>query len=71
VNVEHLVAQLTKPQQMNNIYVAALVYKRLLKPDCLHNGWVLMGYPNTVADLEILYKMIAPPNKYDQKSWKF
>jgi adenylate kinase family enzyme len=64
VDVEAIVFQLKDEERCRPDFVAVAVYERLLKQDCLHNGWVLFGYPNTVADLEMLFRMIAPPNRY-------
>lgn len=45
--------------------IAAILIKRLLMPDCLSNGWVIVGFPNTKYDVEIMFSEIflLPPNK--------
>lgn len=45
--------------------VASILLKRLLMPDCLSNGWIIIGYPNTIFDMQWLLsdKFIAAPNK--------
>lgn len=50
--------------EYTNFLIAAIVYKRIMQPDCLSNGWVIVGYPNTNEDLRIMMELFAtPPNK--------
>ncbi|CAG5035058.1 unnamed protein product [Parnassius apollo] len=42
---------------------ADIVKRRLAKKDCIDSGWVLTGYPNSVADFEMFDNMPTPPNR--------
>ncbi|XP_021709368.1 uncharacterized protein LOC110679315 [Aedes aegypti] len=43
--------------------IATIVQKRLLEPDCLQFGWVLVDFPNTANDVDNLYHLLVPPKK--------
>ncbi|XP_065092561.1 uncharacterized protein LOC135713379 [Ochlerotatus camptorhynchus] len=43
--------------------IATVVQKRLLEPDCLQFGWVLVDYPNTAEDVENLYHLLIVPQR--------
>ncbi|XP_072392177.1 adenylate kinase 8-like [Diabrotica undecimpunctata] len=40
-----------------------VVNKRIMQCDCLGQGWVLTGYPYTVADFKYLDSLDTPPNR--------
>ncbi|CAB3259290.1 unnamed protein product [Arctia plantaginis] len=42
---------------------AEVVKERLLRKDCLENGWVLAGYPTCGNDFELLENHSTPPNR--------
>ncbi|XP_052758800.1 adenylate kinase 8-like [Galleria mellonella] len=42
---------------------ADIVKRRILKKDCIDNGWVMTGYPRTGMDFEHLDNMTTPPNR--------
>ncbi|XP_059056509.1 adenylate kinase 8-like isoform X1 [Achroia grisella] len=42
---------------------ADIVKRRLLKKDCIDNGWVMTGYPLSGMDFEHLDNMTTPPNR--------
>lgn len=42
-----------------------MVQKRILDPDCLRLGWVLVDYPNTAEDVDNLFSLLVVPQKYD------
>ncbi|XP_062698205.1 uncharacterized protein LOC109418631 isoform X1 [Aedes albopictus] len=43
--------------------LATIIQKRLLEPDCLQFGWVLVDFPNTAEDVENLYHLLIAPKK--------
>lgn len=44
--------------------VAAILQKRILKPDCLGNGYVIVGFPTNLKEIQIVMEnFINPPNK--------
>ncbi|KAJ0180892.1 hypothetical protein K1T71_002977 [Dendrolimus kikuchii] len=42
---------------------AEIVKRRILKKDCIDNGWVLTEYPASGNDFELLDNMETPPNR--------
>ncbi|XP_050663660.1 adenylate kinase 8 isoform X2 [Leptidea sinapis] len=42
---------------------AEIVRRRILQKDCIERGWVLIGYPATGTDFELLDLMHTPPNR--------
>lgn len=46
-------------------FTLSLLHKRLSKPDCLHNGWIVVGYPTCKADAELMDDTFTTkPNRY-------
>lgn len=43
-------------RHLNRQLIASILFDRITKRDCLENGWVLVGYVSSVADLEIMEK---------------
>ncbi|XP_062554741.1 uncharacterized protein LOC134219870 [Armigeres subalbatus] len=43
--------------------MATIVQKRLLEPDCLQFGWVLVDFPNTAEDVGNLNHLLIHPKK--------
>lgn len=51
--------------QINRNLMASILFDRITKRDCLDNGWILVGYVSSAADLEIMEKQFhIIPNKY-------
>ncbi|XP_075989749.1 adenylate kinase 8 [Anticarsia gemmatalis] len=42
---------------------ADVVKERILRKDCIDNGWVLAGYPTCGNDFELLDRQPTPPNR--------
>lgn len=40
-----------------------IVKRRLLQRDCIDNGWILTGYPNSVNEFESLFSSDCSPNR--------
>lgn len=59
--------QLMKVQsvhQLNRKLVASILFERITKRDCLENGWILVGYVSSVADLDVMENnFFIIPNK--------
>lgn len=50
----------------NNPYITHLIEKRISKPDCLHNGYVLVGFGTCINDLRFMFeKFTVRPNRWD------
>ncbi|XP_035912442.1 adenylate kinase 8 isoform X3 [Anopheles stephensi] len=43
--------------------IATIVQHRLLQPDCLERGWILVDYPNIADDVKNFFQMLITPNK--------
>ncbi|XP_052565010.1 adenylate kinase 8 [Culex pipiens pallens] len=43
--------------------ITSMVQKRILDPDCLRLGWVLVDYPNTAEDVDNLFSLLVIPQK--------
>ncbi|XP_038112128.1 uncharacterized protein LOC6040766 [Culex quinquefasciatus] len=43
--------------------ITSMVQKRILDPDCLRLGWVLVDYPNTAEDVDNLFSLLVVPQK--------
>lgn len=44
--------------------MASILFERVTKRDCMENGWILVGYISSVADMEIMEKQFyIVPNK--------
>ncbi|XP_055534097.1 uncharacterized protein LOC129723732 isoform X2 [Wyeomyia smithii] len=56
--------------------ITTIVEKRLLEPDCLQFGWILVDFPNTAEDVENLFQLMVAPRKVlflhanEQLCWK-
>lgn len=51
-------------RQLNRKLLASILFDRITKRDCLDNGWILVGYVSSAADLEIMEKQFyITPNK--------
>lgn len=51
-------------RQLNRKLMASILFDRIVKQDCLENGWILVGYVSSVDDLEIMEKhFLIIPNK--------
>lgn len=63
---DDLLMKATHLRQLSRTLIASILLKRITKRDCLEKGWVLVGYPDSVADLEIMEKyFFIIPNKYE------
>lgn len=53
-----------KSNEHSKWLITAILYKRILKPDCLANGYVIVGFPDSLKEIEIMMEhFINPPNK--------
>lgn len=44
--------------------MASILFERVIKRDCLENGWILVGYITSAADMEIMERQFyIIPNK--------
>ncbi|XP_037037234.1 uncharacterized protein LOC119074950 [Bradysia coprophila] len=60
---EHL-SKVQSVHQLNRKLVASILFERITKRDCLENGWILVGYVSSVADLEVMENnFFIIPNK--------
>ncbi|XP_055600824.1 uncharacterized protein LOC129749774 [Uranotaenia lowii] len=41
--------------------ITTIVEKRILQPDCLRIGWILVDFPNTAEDVENLFQLLVAP----------
>uniref|UniRef100_A0A182LVM9 Uncharacterized protein n=1 Tax=Anopheles culicifacies TaxID=139723 RepID=A0A182LVM9_9DIPT len=41
--------------------VTSIVQHRLLQPDCLQSGWLLVDYPNNADDVNNFFQMLITP----------
>lgn len=49
-----------------NSLIMSIVQKRIMKPDCLINGWVVVGLPVKLLNMDNLKEtFVTPPNKYE------
>ncbi|KAJ2946716.1 hypothetical protein O0L34_g12774 [Tuta absoluta] len=42
---------------------AKIVCRRLMEKDCIDHGWVLIGFPNSGVEFELMDQMPTPPNR--------
>ncbi|GLV31093.1 uncharacterized protein CBL_12166 [Carabus blaptoides fortunei] len=59
----HLIRQHKTKADISSVLLAAVVHKRILDDDCLHQGWVLSGFPRSLDDLKNLDMFDTPPNR--------
>ncbi|XP_050075771.1 uncharacterized protein LOC126563188 [Anopheles maculipalpis] len=43
--------------------LTTIVQHRLLQPDCLESGWILVDFPNTAEDVQNFFRMLITPTK--------
>lgn len=48
-------------RQLNRHLLALILFKRIIKRDCLENGWTLVGYVTNVVDLKIMETFYVIP----------
>ncbi|XP_041769533.1 uncharacterized protein LOC121592202 isoform X3 [Anopheles merus] len=41
--------------------ITSIVQHRLLQPDCIQNGWILLDFPNTADDITKMFQTMAVP----------
>lgn len=59
-----LLMKVRNVRQLNRKLLASILFDRITKRDCLDNGWILVGYVSSAADLEIMEKQFyITPNK--------
>lgn len=50
--------------QFSRKLMASILFKRITKRDCMENGWILVGFVSSVADLKIMEtQFYIIPNK--------
>ncbi|XP_055913072.1 adenylate kinase isoform X2 [Eupeodes corollae] len=55
---------LEKQNSYSSSAIMALIWKRLMQPDTLSRGWVIVNFPKSKNELEILLKKFqTPPNR--------
>uniref|UniRef100_A0A182WCR9 Uncharacterized protein n=1 Tax=Anopheles minimus TaxID=112268 RepID=A0A182WCR9_9DIPT len=41
--------------------ITSMVQHRLLRPDCIKSGWILVDYPNNADDVKHFFQMLIIP----------
>ncbi|XP_055841147.1 uncharacterized protein LOC129908573 isoform X2 [Episyrphus balteatus] len=55
----------SKHKHFSSSAITAALWKRLLEPDTLSRGWIIVNFPKSINELEILVeKFQTPPNRF-------